>query len=98
MVAEPVVGVVVRVAVELVRRPMEMLAAALGVNQNHNTRAASIFRIEVPGERLKFAHGVNAQVCIFAVVGAHVGVDHAIEKEVVCCAAHAVDIESHRSG
>ena len=93
MVAEPVVGVVVRVAVELICGSVKVLAAALGVDQNHDPRAASILRVEVAGERLEFADGVNAQVRIFAVVCAYVGVDHAVEKEIVGRAAHSVDVE-----
>ncbi len=93
MVTEPVVGVVVGVAVELVRRAVEMLAAALGVDQNHHPWAAPVFRIEIPGKCLEFAHRVDAQVSILTVVGANVGVDDSVEKKVIVGAAHAVDVE-----
>ena len=93
MVAEPVVRVVIRVAVELVRRAMEVLAAALGVDQNHHARATAVLGVEVAGKRLEFADGVETQRRIFAVVRAYVGVDDAVQEEVIRRAAHSVDIE-----
>ena len=59
MVAEPVVGVVIRVAVELLGGAMEVLAAALGVDQNHDARAAAVLRIEISGQGFEFADCVE---------------------------------------
>src|ERR1035437_954579 len=93
MVAEPIVGIESRVAIEFVQRTMELVAAALGINENHNARAATIFRIEIACESLEFAHGVKAQGGVFTVVCTYIGVDYAIEEEVVSGPAHSVHVE-----
>ena len=93
MVAEPVVGVVVGIAVELVGCSVEVVAATLGVDENHNARATTVFGIEVPGEGFEFAHSVQTQRGVFAVVRANVCVDDAIEEEIVRRTAHSVDVE-----
>ncbi len=89
MIAKPVVRIVIGVAIELVAGAMEVLAAALGIDQNHHARTAAVLSVEVAGKRLEFTHGVKAQVGVFAVVRAYVGVDDAIKEEVVGRAAHA---------
>ena len=93
MVAEPIVGVVIRIAVEFVRRAVEVFATAFGVDQDHDARTAAVLGVEVAGEGLEFAHSVQAQRRVLAVVRAYVGVDDAVEEEVVCRAAHAVDVK-----
>ena len=93
MVAEPVIRVVGGVAVELICGSMEALATALGVDQNHDAGAATVFRVEVAGQGLEFTDCIEAQSGVFAVVRAYVGVDDAVEEEVVGRAAHAVHIE-----
>lgn len=94
VVGEPVIGVEGRVAIELPQRAVELLPARLGVDQDHDAWAGAILRVKVAGQRLEGAHGINAQVGIFAVIRAHVGVDHAIQKEVIGGAAHAVHEKS----
>src|ERR1039458_4916160 len=93
MVAEPIVGVEVRVAIKFVRRAMDPIAATLGIDENHDARAAAIFCIEIAGESLEFAYRVKAQGSVFAVVCTHVRIDYAVEKEVVRSPAHSVDVE-----
>ena len=93
MVAEPIVGVVIRIAVELIGRAVEVFATALGVDQNHDARTTPVLGVEVAGEGLEFPDGVEAQRGIFAVVRAYVGVDDAVEKEIVCRTAHPIDVE-----
>jgi hypothetical protein len=61
MIAEPIVRVVIGIAIELIRRAVEVLATALGIDKDHYTRAAAVLGIEVTGERLEFAHGIQAQ-------------------------------------
>src|SRR5579871_4947049 len=92
MVTKPVVGVVVGVPVELVSGAVEVFAAALGVDQDHDARATAILGIEVSGQGLEFADSVETECGVFAIVRAHVGVDNAVEKEVVRCAAHSIDV------
>ena len=93
VVAEPVVGVEIRIAVELIGRAVEVIATALGIDQNHDARTAAILGVEVSGEGLEFADCVETQRGIFTIVRAYVGVDDAVEEEVVRGAAHSVDIE-----
>src|ERR1035441_9808881 len=93
MVAEPIVGVEVRVAIKFVRRAMEPIAATLGIDENHNARTAAIFCIEIAGESLELAYRVKAQGSVFAVVCSYVRIDYSIEKEVVSSPAHSVDVE-----
>ena len=93
MITEPVVGIEIRITVELVARAVETLTATLGVDQNHDARAAAVLGIKVSGEGFKFAHGVDAEVGIFTVVGAHIGVDDAVEEEVIRSTAHSVHKE-----
>src|ERR1035441_2890061 len=82
VIGEPVVSVVIRIAIELIRRAMERVAAALGIYKNHYSRAAAIFRVVIACESLEFAHGIDAQFRVFSVIGPDVCVDYAVEKEV----------------
>ena len=72
---------------------MEVLATALGVDEDHDARTAAILCIEVTGEGLELAHGIDAQVGVFAVVRSHIGIDHAVEEEIVGGPAHSVYVK-----
>ena len=72
---------------------MEILGTALGIGCNQDTRDASVFGIEGAGLHLKFAHRIETQLRILAIVRADVSVDAAIEKDVILTAAEPIDVE-----
>lgn len=66
---------------------MELLAAGLGVDGDEDARVAAIFGVEGGGLHLELADGIEGDLGVLAVVGADVGVDAAIEIDVVHAAA-----------
>ena len=93
---EGLAGVECVVSEKLVGRAMELAAAALGVNGNHDTGVAAVLGAESAGLQFELAHRVEADLRVLAVVGADVGVDGAVEKDVVAAASLTVHVERIR--
>src|SRR5262249_9034115 len=82
--------------VELVQRSVKLFGAGFGVDGKQDSGIAPVLGGEVVALNLELADRVHAELGVLAVIGTDVGIDRAVQEEVVTAAAHSVYVERVR--
>jgi hypothetical protein len=78
---------------ELVQSAVKVLPAGLGIDRDQHAGVSAVLGVERAGLHLELAHRVEDDLRVLAVVGAHVGVDRAVQVDVVHAAPESVHVE-----